>query len=84
MSKRVQERKTGEEIALAKPRPTCLILRNLLNVRQTSSSDSDASNVPGNPQLDSNFVSGNTWKHVQDRVKNPATSFKSGRKTVRV
>ena len=43
--------------------------RNLLNARQTSSEESDASNVPGNPQLDSNSVSGNTWNHVQDSPK---------------
>ena len=36
---------------LAKPRPTCLISRNQLNARQTSSLDSGVSNVPGNPEL---------------------------------
>ena len=48
-------RKTGEEPAVAKPRSTCLIARNVLNQKQPSSSGSDASNVPVNPQLDSEF-----------------------------
>ena len=45
----------------------------LLNERQTFSLESDASSAPENPQMDSNSVSGSTWKHVQDRVQNPAT-----------
>ena len=47
MSKRIQERKSGEEPAEAKPRSTCLISRNLLNEKQPSSLGSDASHVPG-------------------------------------
>ena len=74
MSKRIQERKTREEPAVAKPSPACVISRNLLNVRQASSFDSDASSTPENPQLDSNSVPGSTWKHVQDRVPNTAKS----------
>ena len=47
MSKIIQERKTGVELAAAKPRPTCFISRILLNVEQASSLGSDASNVSG-------------------------------------
>ena len=68
MSKRIQERKTGEELAEAKPRPRCLISRDQLNVRQASSVESDASNFPRNPQLDSISVPGSTWKHVRSDV----------------
>ena len=46
MSKRIEERKTGEERAAAKPRSTCLISRHWLNVKQLSSSGSASSNVP--------------------------------------
>ena len=74
MVKRFQETKTGEEVAVAEPRPTCLVSRNLLSVRQTSSFGSDASDVPGKPQLDSNSVQGSTWKQVQFRNQNPATN----------
>ena len=42
MSKRIHERKTGEEPAVAKPRSTCLMSRNLLNEKQLSSLGSDA------------------------------------------
>ena len=41
MSKRIQERKTGEELAEAKPKSSSLISRNLLNevqVRTTGKS----------------------------------------------
>ena len=48
--------------------------KNLLSVRQTSSLGSDASHVPGIPQLDSNSVQGSTWKQVQGRDKTPATN----------
>ena len=51
MSKRIQDRKTGEEPAEAKRRSVCLISRNL-NREQASSFGPDASNVPENPQLD--------------------------------
>ena len=57
MSKRIQEKKTGEEPAVAKPRPTCLISRNLLNVRQTSSLDSDSFQHPGRSATGFNFCS---------------------------
>ena len=43
MSKRAQESKTGEEPAVAKPRPMSLVPRNLLCAKQTSSRDSGAS-----------------------------------------
>ena len=51
-----QERKTGEEPAVAKTNQTCLISRNLLHVEQVSSFDSDTSTVPVNPQLNSKSV----------------------------
>ena len=56
MLKRIQERKTGEEPAVAKPRFPYLFSRNLLNQKQPSSLGSDASFVPVNPQLDSESV----------------------------
>ena len=49
MSKRIQERKTEGELAVAKPRSVCLISTNL-NREQSSSFGPDASNVPVNPQ----------------------------------
>ena len=73
MSKRIQERKTGEELAVATPRSTCLISRNLLNEKQRSSSGSDASHVPENPQLDSESVLGGIRKQVRNKDQNPAT-----------
>ena len=73
MSKRIQERKTGEEPAVAKSRSTCRISRNLLNVKQPSSLGSDASNFPVNPQLNSESVLGDTRKLTRNRDQNPAT-----------
>ena len=73
MPKRTQERRTEEGPAVSKPRPACVVSRNLLSTRQTSF-DSGASNVPGNPELDSNSVSGSTGALGRDRVQNPATS----------
>ena len=73
-SKRNEGRQTGEEPAVAKPRPTCLYSRNLLNVRHASSLDSGASNAPENPQLDSNSVHKSTGKHVQGRDQHPAAN----------
>ena len=35
MSKRAQERRIEEELAVAKPRPACLVSRNPLSARQT-------------------------------------------------
>ena len=52
MSKNAQERGTKEEPAVAKPRPACLLSRNPLSARQTSSLDSGASYVPGKQELD--------------------------------
>ena len=48
--------------------------------RQTASLDSGASNVPGNPDLDSISVPGSTGTLVRDRVKNPATSSQEWQK----
>ena len=67
MSKRIRERTTGEELAVAKPRSTCLISRIQLNEKQTSSIGSDASNVLENPQLRSEPVLGSTRKLVRNR-----------------
>ena len=72
-SKRIQESKTGEEPAVAKPRSTCLNSRNLLNVKQPSSWGSDASDVPGNPQLDSESVLRCTRNLARNKDQNPAT-----------
>ena len=52
MSKIIQEKKTGEELVVAKPRPVCLISTGQ-NRGLSSSFGPDVSNVPGNPQLDS-------------------------------
>ena len=73
MSKIIQERKTGEELAVAKPRSARLFSRNLLNVKQPSSSGSDASNVLVNPRLDSESVLGSTRKLARNKDQNPAT-----------
>ena len=56
------------------PRSTCLISRNLLNQKQPSFV-SDASNVSGNPQLDSVSVLGSTRKLARKKKKdqNPAS-----------
>ena len=74
MSKRTQERRTEEGPAVAKPRPTCFVSRNQLSAKQTSSLDSDASNVPEIQSWIQNSVSGSTGALVRDRVRNPATS----------
>ena len=73
MSKRIQERKTGEEVAVAKPMSICLISRNLSRQKQPSSFGSDASNVPVNPQLDSESVSGSCGNLQRNSHQNPAT-----------
>ena len=80
MSKRTQESRTEEGPAVAKPRLACLFSRNLLSAKQTSSSESGASNVPGNLELDPNSVSGSTGALVQDRFQNPATSSQEWQK----
>ena len=49
MSKKIRERKTEEEFAEAKPRSVCLISRNL-NREESSPFVPDASNVPRNPE----------------------------------
>ena len=72
MSKRIQERKTEEELALAKPRSVCLISRNL-NREQSSSFVPDASNVLENSQLDSGSVQRSCGKLQRNRNPNPAT-----------
>ena len=55
MSKRIQERKTEGEPAVAKPKSVCLSSRNQ-NKGQTSSSGADAATVLVNPQLGSGSV----------------------------
>ena len=77
MSKRNEGRQIGDEPAAAKPRPTCLISRNLLNVRQASSLDPDASNIPGNPPLDSNSVQKSTGV-CRSEIKTQQRILKSG------
>ena len=54
MSKRIQERKKEDELAVKKPRTVCL--------GQSSSFDLDASNVSGDPQLVSGSVQRSCWK----------------------
>ena len=72
MSKRIQERKTEEDPAVSMPRSKCLISTNL-NKEQSSSFGPDASDVPGNPQLDSGSVQRSCGKLQRNRNKNPAT-----------
>ena len=62
ISKRTQERKTGEELAVAKPRSTCLISRNLLNVKQ-----------PSLVRMLLMSVLGSTGKLARNKDQNPAT-----------
>ena len=76
MSKRVQEREMEGEPAVVEPRPTCLISTNLNRV-QSSSFGPDASNVPGNPQLDSGSGQRSCEK-LQQRV------LKCGKRTNRL
>ena len=82
MSKIIQGRKTGEEPAVAKPRSTCLISRNLFNQKYTSSLVSDASDVPGDPQLDSESVFGSTGKLARNKDQNPATCSQERKKDI--
>ena len=70
MSKRIPERKTEGEPAVAKPRSVCLISRNL-NREQASSFGPDAADVPGDPQLDSGSVQRSCEKLQQDSNPNP-------------
>ena len=52
MSKRAQERRTEEEpLAVEKSKPVCLVSRNLLSAKQTTSIDSGASYGPGKQEL---------------------------------
>ena len=82
MSKIIQGRKTREEPAVAKPRSTCLISRNLFNQKYTSSLVSDASDVPGDPQLDSESVFGSTGKLARNKDQNPATCSQERKKDI--
>ena len=70
VSKRAQE----QGPAVAKPRPACLLSRNLLSARQTSSLDLGASHVPGNREWGRNSAFVSIGKPARDRVQNPATN----------
>ena len=67
MSKRIQERKKEEELAVVKPRSMCLISTNL-HREQSSSFDPDVSNTPENPQLDPGSVKGAAGNCERDIV----------------
>ena len=74
MSKRAQERRTEEEpLAVEKARPACLVSRNLLSEKQTTSIDSGASHGLGNQEMGLTSVSGGTGKLARDRSQNPTT-----------
>ena len=74
MSKRAQERRTEEEpLAVEKARPACLVSRNFLRAKQTTSIDSGASYGPGKQELGQNSVSGSTGKFARHRSQNPTT-----------
>ena len=74
MSKRAQERRTEEEpLAVEKARPACLVSRNFLRAKQTTSIDSGASYGPGKQELGHNSVSGSTEKLARHRSHNPTT-----------
>ena len=69
MTKRAQESKTKEGRAVAKPRSACLVSRNLLSARQTSSVDSGASCSPEKQELGRNSVlmcgtESKTWQRI--------------------
>ena len=68
-----RKKKRGEEPAVAKPRCTCLISRNLLNQKQPSFLGLDAVIVQGNPQLDSESVLRSTGKPARNKDQNSAT-----------
>ena len=78
MSKRAQERTTEEEpLAVEKARTACLVSRNLLSAKQTTSIDSGASYGPGNQELGQNNVSGSTGKLARDRSQKPNNAHSS-------
>ena len=70
MSKRAQERRTGEELAVAKSKPVSLVSRSL-SAKQSSSLDSGAPYSLGNQGLCRNSVFTITERLVRDRVQNP-------------
>ena len=74
MSKRAQERRTEEEPrAVEKARPACLVSRNLLSEKHTTSIDSGASHGPVNQEMGLTSFSGSTGKLARDRSQNPTT-----------
>ena len=73
MSKRAQERKTGEEPVVAKSKPACLVSRNL-SAKQSPSLDSGASYSPGSQGLGRNSVFTRAQRSVRDRVQNSTVS----------
>ena len=71
--------------AVAKPRPTYLVSRNLLSANQISSLDSGASHVRVNSELDPNSVLGNIGGTcARQSPKTQQRVLKSGRQIIRV
>ena len=66
MSKRAQESTSEEGSAVAKPRPTSFVSRNLLSAKKSLSQDSSASNSPGNQEFDQSYVSSSVRKLVRN------------------
>ena len=60
-------------LAVEKARPACLVSRNLLSAKQTTSIDSGASYGPGKQELGQTYVSGSTGNLARDRSQNPTT-----------
>ena len=56
-----------------KARPACLVSRNLLSAKQTTSIDSGASYGPRKQELGQTSVSGSTGKFTRDCSQNPKT-----------
>ena len=65
MSKWAQERRTGEELVVAKSKPISLASRKL-SVKQSPTLNSGASYKPGNPRLGRNSVFTSTGRPVRE------------------
>ena len=71
MSKRAQESTAEEGLAVAKPRPTNLVSRNLLSVKKDPPEDLGDSNSPENQKLDQSCFSSSGKKLTRNINQNP-------------
>ena len=74
MSKRAQERRTGEEPVVAKSKPATLVSRNL-SAKQSPTLDSGASYSLANHSLGWNADFTSIERSVRDRVRKPNSKF---------